>query len=321
MTGTSNNRLISICIPTYNRASFLDKTIQSIITQELFSNYLEFELIICNNGSTDHTHEICCKYLELGFRNLFYIKNTETLPPSLNHKKVLNCSKGTFVKLSGDTQIYSINFLSTLQKIVKDNYEKKPLIFFSNCELKSSISGHGINDFIKICSYKITHIPTCGFWKENNILYTNTDELDQLPQVTETLDYLKQKSIFIICNDKIFTNQNINQKSGYDLIDVFLDLYSMKLFKYVSSNHLSKKNYELEQNNIILNFIAPWLARIKIFPNIYKFEAFDFEKRIFFYLKDRIFIFYLFRIKYNLNLVKYFLKFYLDLFKTQYLFK
>jgi glycosyltransferase involved in cell wall biosynthesis len=300
MTGTSNNILISICIPTYNRASFLDKTIQSIISQEIFSNFLEFELIICNNGSTDHTHDICCKYLELGLRNFFYIKNTETLSPSLNHKKVLNYSKGAFVKLSGDTQIYSVNFLSILQKIVKENFDKKPLIFFSNCELKSSLSGNGMNDFIKICSYRITHMTTCGFWNKNNMFYDNTDEFDQLPQVTEMLDYLKEKSIFLICNDKIYRQQDVNQKNGYDLISVFLDLYSMKLSKYVSTNHLSKKNYELEQNKIILNFIAPWLAKIKIFPNIFKFESFDFENRIFF--------FYLFKIKYKLSLIKYWFK-------------
>lgn len=164
-----NNKLISICIPTYNRASLLDKTIQSIISQNIFNNYLEFELIVCNNGSTDNTHEICCKYLNLGLRNFIYIKNSATIPPSLNHKKVLNCAKGIFVKLSGDSQIYTNNSLSIIQKIVIENSKKKPLIFFSNFEFNSSYLGHGINDFIKICSYRITHITSCGFWKDNNI--------------------------------------------------------------------------------------------------------------------------------------------------------
>jgi glycosyltransferase involved in cell wall biosynthesis len=49
-----NNPLVSILIPTYNRAALLTKAIQSVLSQ----TYSEFELIIIDDASTDHTAAI-----------------------------------------------------------------------------------------------------------------------------------------------------------------------------------------------------------------------------------------------------------------------
>ncbi|HEY6327702.1 MAG TPA: glycosyltransferase [Blastocatellia bacterium] len=46
---------VSVCIPTYNSAAYLSKAIDSVMLQE----YGGFELIICDNASTDRTPEIC----------------------------------------------------------------------------------------------------------------------------------------------------------------------------------------------------------------------------------------------------------------------
>ena len=50
--------LISVIIPTYNNGKFLDKCIESILSQ----TYCEFELLIINDGSTDNTIDILKYY-------------------------------------------------------------------------------------------------------------------------------------------------------------------------------------------------------------------------------------------------------------------
>ena len=57
---------ISIIIPTFNRAKFLRKAIESVLSQ----TYQEFELIVVDDGSTDNTYEIVSEFKN----NITYIK-------------------------------------------------------------------------------------------------------------------------------------------------------------------------------------------------------------------------------------------------------
>lgn len=50
--------MISIIIPVYNAAKYLDECIQSVITQ----SYVDYELLLINDGSTDGSAEICEGY-------------------------------------------------------------------------------------------------------------------------------------------------------------------------------------------------------------------------------------------------------------------
>ena len=48
----------SVCIPVYNAEAFLDRCLKSILEQE----FLDYELILVDDGSQDHSLEICRKY-------------------------------------------------------------------------------------------------------------------------------------------------------------------------------------------------------------------------------------------------------------------
>jgi glycosyltransferase involved in cell wall biosynthesis len=50
------NSLLSICIPTFNRAEYLKNTLNSITGQEKI--YESCEVIISDNNSTDNTRDI-----------------------------------------------------------------------------------------------------------------------------------------------------------------------------------------------------------------------------------------------------------------------
>ena len=59
--------LISIILPTFNHAKFLKKAIESVVNQ----SYINWELIIIDNNSTDETSEIVSSYSD---RRIIYSK-------------------------------------------------------------------------------------------------------------------------------------------------------------------------------------------------------------------------------------------------------
>ena len=52
---------MSIIVPVYNTAEYIEECIQSILSQ----SYKNTELILVNDGSTDGSGEICKKYEHL----------------------------------------------------------------------------------------------------------------------------------------------------------------------------------------------------------------------------------------------------------------
>ena len=58
MEKTGKNPLISVIIPTYNRGWIIKEAIVSVLAQD----YLNFELIVVDDGSTDNTHDILNSY-------------------------------------------------------------------------------------------------------------------------------------------------------------------------------------------------------------------------------------------------------------------
>ncbi len=69
---TAGSPRISIILPVYNRESFLDKTLQSLINQ----TFGDFEVIIIDDGSTDHSVEIASKYKNIYPQKIYVFSQT-----------------------------------------------------------------------------------------------------------------------------------------------------------------------------------------------------------------------------------------------------
>ena len=83
---------VSVLIPTYNYAHFLDETIESVLQQ----TFTDFEIIICDNNSVDSTDEVVSKYLT--DKRIRYYKNATNIGLAGNWNKCLELANGTYIK-------------------------------------------------------------------------------------------------------------------------------------------------------------------------------------------------------------------------------
>jgi glycosyltransferase involved in cell wall biosynthesis len=63
--------VVSIIMPTFNRAGYLKRSIESVLKQ----TYIDWELIIVDDGSTDGTYKVVDEYL-FKHENVRYMKHT-----------------------------------------------------------------------------------------------------------------------------------------------------------------------------------------------------------------------------------------------------
>ena len=82
--------LVSIIVPVYNTAKYVEECIQSILSQ----SYKNIELILVNDGSTDGSREICMKYKQLP--NIKYIEQ-ENYGATAARKKGVEESRGEWI--------------------------------------------------------------------------------------------------------------------------------------------------------------------------------------------------------------------------------
>jgi len=90
---SSHSPRVSIGVPVYNGENYLAEAIESILAQ----SYANFELIICDNSSTDKTAEICEKYVSRDLR-INYFRNEHNLGAIPNFNRTLSLSTGEYFK-------------------------------------------------------------------------------------------------------------------------------------------------------------------------------------------------------------------------------
>lgn len=92
--------LISVVIPTYNRAYIIDKAIKSVINQSAQN----FEIIVVDDGSTDNTEKVITNFHNEGIR---YIKHSENRGEAKASNTGIINSKGELIAfLDSDDEFF-----------------------------------------------------------------------------------------------------------------------------------------------------------------------------------------------------------------------
>jgi glycosyltransferase involved in cell wall biosynthesis len=99
--------LVSIGLPVYNGENYVAEAIQCVRNQT-FSNW---ELIICDNSSTDHTFDLCRQLADDDNRIRVY-QNPRNMGVSFNYNEVFRRSQGKFFKWAAHDDLFAPRFIA-----------------------------------------------------------------------------------------------------------------------------------------------------------------------------------------------------------------
>jgi glycosyltransferase involved in cell wall biosynthesis len=108
--------LFSVIIPTFNRASFLSAAIRSVLSQDC----TDFEIIVCDDGSTDDTAHIASSLTSAFPAKIKYL-HQENKERAAARNIGIRASQGQYVVLLDSDDIMLPLHLSTLQKAIRQH--------------------------------------------------------------------------------------------------------------------------------------------------------------------------------------------------------
>jgi glycosyltransferase involved in cell wall biosynthesis len=124
---------VSICLPIYNGAKYLRQAIESALAQ----TYSDFELIICDDRSTDNSFDIARQYAKRDAR-IKLTKNVHRLGLFNNYNACLAKAQGQYIKLFAQDDLFEPQII---QKMVA-RLESYPNVALVSCA-KKIIDDHG----------------------------------------------------------------------------------------------------------------------------------------------------------------------------------
>jgi len=132
-----NTPTVSIGMPVYNGEPFIRDALDSLLGQ----TFIDFELIISDNASTDNTEKICREYASKDER-IRYIRQTENRGASANFQFVLNEAVGEYFIWAAADDLQSKEFLEIQVESLKKNNE---IVLITTDVQNMDELGHNLN--------------------------------------------------------------------------------------------------------------------------------------------------------------------------------
>lgn len=181
---------ISVIVPVYNGELYIEKCITSILEQ----TYTEFELILVNDGSTDHSGTICEKFANKDRRiKVVHKKNGGLISARITG---IEEAKGKWISFVDSDDWIDTFFLERMINVAEKSAAD---IVISGCISENS----GVSE-------KITNLIPSGIYEENEL------EMSFIPKMLYYQGFYQFGILPYMCN-KIFNREIL--KKCYENID------------------------------------------------------------------------------------------------------
>lgn len=274
---------ISIIIPIYNTGKYLEECIKSVLCQ----SFIDFEIILVNDGSPDNAESICLEYRKKDTRIKYYSKQNEGVAIARNFG--IEKARGEYIFCLDSDDTIEKKFL---EKIIH-SFDK------SNAELV--ILG---NYFCQKPKDIIGALPTCAFAVKKSFLdkYPEIRFIEGIQHCEEGLfshELLALANNVEFCPDVIYnyrkhdgSSENTIQTKKiikempiwFKILENFYNKYNLwdthklHLLAFIENEPFSlcftKMNFSYEERNFIFDLIHKFIKKYELLKckNINKFK-------------------------------------------------
>lgn len=154
---------VSVIIPTYNRAGMIKRSIDSVLNQ----TYSDFELIVVDDGSTDHTEQIINNYEDVRLR---YLRTEQRY--GANHARNIGIenAEGEFIAFQDSDDFWTKDKLERQIQIF-EQFPQIDVVWCRYCRIMSS----GMSQIVPgICVRNTSQTETEKMLAKCNIIGTPT---------------------------------------------------------------------------------------------------------------------------------------------------
>jgi glycosyltransferase involved in cell wall biosynthesis len=214
----SDQALVSIIIPTYNRAHLIGETLDSVIAQ----TYQNWECIIVDDGSSDNTDEVIGEYVQTDSRFKYYHRPDEHLPGGNGARNYgFKMSRGEYVNWFDSDDIMLPEMIEfQLNTLYRNNKKIVISLLDRYNEDLSKLIKPAENHLIKYSIYydyalriMKAHLPTTFFDRTIVNKYKLNEELKKSQEVEFMQRIFREEEDEIVLSNKMIVNIRRHSKS------------------------------------------------------------------------------------------------------------
>ncbi|MDW8799692.1 glycosyltransferase [Clostridium sp. A1-XYC3] len=253
--------LLTIGIFTYNRSNYLDKCLYAIFNQ--IGNDSLFEVLVCDNNSTDNTNIVVDKY-KSKYNNLVYYKNENNIGAMKNVHKVLEKASGEFVIAHGDDDYLAYLTIYKLVDMIYKNRNCSLMYMLPSNDNFTIYNGEGINNYVEQVSFVTTFISGMVVKKDEFDKIVDKEKFiyTDINQVYIQLELLRNNPNFAILKGNTLSRGSGEHKpSGYNFGEVFIKNY-LDILTHFKEFGLKEDVVKNEKYKLLTSMIIPWCRKI-----------------------------------------------------------
>lgn len=231
------NEKVSVIIPVYNDEKYLKQCVESVLTQ----TYTNLEIILVDDGSTDHTPEICEEYREKYDQIRVLHKKNGGVGSSRNAGLAL--ATGEYILFIDNDDWLEKHHIEELYKLAKEN--------------NADIAAGNFNIFYEDTS-------TFSYWLNDDTYFKKVYSIKEWFSLQYRNDFYNMSVVFTVPWDKLYKRSLFKNIVYPEDAPVEDDLTTWKV--YLLANKIAYENKAIYTHRKIKSSVTASVSETDVFP-------------------------------------------------------